>query len=143
MAHLNNFGGRLFANVPERYQKPFATRWWNNKSCWTLTISPQPDVVETPEKVSKLELEIIYILLRVNVASYWLVPERTETGRLHWHGCVRPTKGAYEIRHMKELFEPLGVFVHTTQKAGKNWIEYCFKEFNLEGINSGIMYNNI
>lgn len=126
----------LFVGVPEHLSKRFATRWWNNRNVFTLTITP-PKRTADEEFINDHAIQNI-----LRGFDYWLVAERAD-GRLHYHGCIRvaPDKEVrvWTLEHIKTILRPVG-FCKLVEKPGKRWIEYCFKEYDKQTLD--VCYNH-
>lgn len=114
---------QLFLNPPQNLHKRLATKWWNNKNAYALTISPKP-YPEDKREAKELQFQI-YLRGLLGSTPYWLVPERDGSGRLHYHGCIKSLMG--NNYHIKTMLEGKA-FCKFKIKPGKCWIDYCFKE---------------
>lgn len=128
----------LFIGVPEHLEKRMATQWWNNSSAYCITISP-PLRGEDDECMADHALQNI-----MKGYNYWLVAERDDKKRLHYHGCIKLPRDREVCTWMKHNLElqlaKIG-FVKLVQKPGKKWIEYCFKGYNHQLLDA--MYNHL
>lgn len=129
---------RLFVGVPEHLEKRLAQHWWNNMNAYCLTISPPPRN-EDDEVISDHALRDI-----MRGYNYWLVAERDENNRLHYHGCIKLPRDKEVCNWIKNNLQTnvskIG-FTKLSQKPGKKWIEYCFKCYDKQVMD--VIFNHI